>query len=178
MGVMSRFNPRLVAIFLIGFVGFTAFHLVRSNTERWRKFTASDNTKITAFALLGHEDYADKDAKWRTAQKKFRGEIILSQAPVEDANICRELRQTFTRIVPAEYGADCIPNYRHGLRFEKDGRTVDSIICFACGQISVVDSTGKNADFDFNLPYEQGRDKFDAIFARLGMKQFRPYAKQ
>lgn len=175
---MSSLKSRLVAVLLLAVVGYTAFHLVRDNTNRWREFAASDDTKITAFALFAQEDYREGDDKWLASQEKFYDEIIVSQVPVEDAGTRGELRQIFARIVPAEYGADCAPIYRHALRFEKNGRTVDAIICFACGQISVIDSAGKNTHFDFSLPDEQGRDKFDAIFARLGMRQSKPYEKQ
>ena len=98
--------------------------------------------------------------------------------PVKDKDARRELRQVLARIVPSDLKADCVPEYRHGLRFEKDGRTVDAVICFGCGQMAVLDSAGKSSSFDFELPDEQGRDQFDAVLARLGMKQFKPYAKQ
>jgi len=52
------------------------------------------------------------------------------------------------------------------------------MICFECGQVRVTDSAQSNTGFEFSLPNEEGRDKFDAIFARLGMEQFKPYEKQ
>ncbi len=143
-----------------------------------RRFAASD-TKMTAFALVGgNDDYKRMDEKWRKAQPKLHGQIILSQKSVKGAKARQELRQAFARIELLEIRSDCIPNYRHALRFTKDGRTVDAVICFDCGEMNVYDSTSKPAYVGFMLPDSEIRDQFDAIFARLGMKQFKPYAQK
>ena len=174
---MPRFNPRLIAVILFAVVGYMAFQLssARPNDEplSWREFAAFD-TKITAFALLGRSDNYSKPQEWYRAQPRFHDEIVLSQKAVTNSQAHQKLRQIFARIAPSEWASACDSDYRHALRFEKDGRTVDAKICFECGMMEVFDSAGKTTHVDFMLKNSQGRDQFDAIFARLGIKQFKP----
>lgn len=177
---MSRFNPRLIGVVLFAVVGYAAFHFMNSDRTDWREFTASDDVKITAFALVSrYDDNYNKNQPWMDAQPKLHRDIILSQKVVQDAKARRELQQSFSRIVSHNMGeAACVHEYRHALRFEKDGRTVDAMICFSCGHMEVFDSAGKTSTVDFWPEPPAERDKFDAIFARMGMKQFKPYKKQ
>ena len=175
---MPRFNPRLIAVVLFALVGYAAFHFLGTNRTDWREFAASDDTQITAFALLSrYEDDYGKDRAWMKAQPQLHGDAVLSQKVVQSADAQRELRRAFSRIVPHELGeADCTPFYRHALRFERDGRTVDAMICFQCRHMEVFDSAGQMSRVDFSVTTPEIRDQFDAVFARLDMKQFKPYA--
>ena len=113
------------------------------------------------------------------AQPQLHGDAVLSQKVVQNADAQRELRQSFAGIVQHDLGeADCTPFYRHALRFERDGRTVDAMICFECGHMEVFDSAGQMSRVDFSVTTPKIRDQFDAVFAQLGMKQFKPYAKK
>ena len=172
---MSRSNPRLIAVVLFAVTFYVAFRYMSTHRTDWREFAASDDTKITAFALLSHhEDGKDRD--WMKTQPQLHGDIVLSQKKVQDATTRRELRQSFLDIALIESGPDCTPLYRHALRFEKDGRTVDAMICFQCGHMEVFDSAGRMSRVDFSVSNPAIRDQFDAIFSRLGMKQFKPYS--
>lgn len=187
--LMSRFNPRLVAVVLFVIATAVSFKFLRPKStddfsqampnnlsSDWGKFAASD-TKMTAFALLGTEDNNGKPQEWYAAQPKFYDEIVLSQTEVKNSENRRELREAFARIVPARNGKACIPNYRHALRLVKNERTLDAKICFDCGDIEITDK-GKKGHFSFELLPWESRDKFDAVFARMGMKQWRPGENQ
>ena len=166
----------ILAVLLVG-VGCAIVQIFPSKKFDWREFAASDNTKVTAFALLSHYENG-KDEKWMKTQPQLHGEAVLSQKLVQDLETRRELRQTLAGFKLIQSGPDCTPVYRHALRFEKEGHVVDVMICFSCGQMEIFDSLGETTKAYFESEPPQSRDQFDAIFARLGLKQFKPYAKK
>ena len=166
----------ILAVLLFG-VSCALIQIFPSKKFDWREFAASEDTKITAFALLSHHENG-KNEKWMKTQPQLHGEAVLSQKLVQDLKTRRELRQTLAGFKTIESGPDCTPMYRHALRFEKDGHAVDVMICFSCGQIEIYDSLGETTKAYFEAEPPKGRDQFDAIFARIGLKQFKPYAQK
>lgn len=188
---MSRFNPRLLTVLIFAVATAVSFLFLRpkftnyfsqptpnNRSSDWGKLAASD-TKMTAFALLGTDDWNGKPESWRAAQPQFFDEVVFSQTEVKNEENRRELREAFSRIVPSGFpGKSCIHNYRHGLRFVKDKRTLDAKICFSCGDMEITDNLGNKWGVAFESPDSETRAKFDAVFARMGMKQFKPNENQ
>ena len=60
----------------------------------------------------------------------------------------------------------------------KDKRILDAKICFSCGDMEITDNLGNKWGVAFESPDSETRAKFDVVFARMGMKQFKPGAKE
>lgn len=104
--------------------------------ESYRLFLKAE--KLTLYAL--------KPESTNTDAEKFQGYEVAGKTEIAEVKHQKELKGAFIREMAGAKGAACF-NPRHGLRVETEGKTIEIVICFECGNFAVHfgDEKGKGA---------------------------------
>jgi hypothetical protein len=97
----------------------------------------------------------------------FHGWKVLGKTVVNDAEVRKKLCAEFKRSIDESegVGANCF-NPRHGIRFTREGKTVDLVICFECYQVQAF--IGEQRDPFFVITREPQK-AFDKVLRDKGI---------
>ncbi len=115
--------------------------------------------------------YSLRPLGWPTVQsepQQFHGFYILGQTEINDAKAMNELRKAYydgIAVGPETMRAACF-DPRHGIRAEKNGVTVDLLICFQCSQ-SKAFVDGK--EYETARINQRPQETFNRIYTAAGL---------
>ncbi len=98
----------------------------------------------------------------------FYGFGILGEATIFDKETMQKLRESFYDGLANDEGtATACFNPRHGLRAVKNGKVLDLVICFECGQAEVFINNKSVGGADVN---RRPQSTFDRIYNNAGLE--------
>ena len=156
-------------------IALASFAMLLTTVSAWtaekpeNKLSADVQTileKAEQFELLS----LDPAVEGVKGKEGFHGWKILGKTMVKDAAVRKEIVTALDKGIAESdgNGAKCF-DPRHGIRAQRDGKTVELVICFECMQVQGYLDKSEKSDVHF-LVTKTPQDAFDKVLKAAGVK--------